>query len=183
MFWLFLELPSQGPLVICSYCWWGAEISFLISSNFRNRNPWKDAGLVIKALKSETIREITCLDGGADLTLDLLQCPFWCVSCRHGALPVLAGAQACSCTKPYKAGKLGKIKTCQCHLALDVVYSLSISMRATHFISWKETFLYSKSVMGAFIYLFVPALLQYTEASVEKSSSSVRTSSNQLSLF
>lgn len=61
----------------------------------------------------------------------------------HGALPVLVEAQACLCTKPCRvlADKLGKIKICWCHLALNVVYSLSISMQATHFISWKETFL------------------------------------------
>lgn len=59
----------------------------------------------------------------------------------HGALPVLVEAQACSCTKPFKADKLGKIKMCWCLLALDVVYSLSIPMQATHFISWKATFL------------------------------------------
>lgn len=58
-----------------------------------------------------------------------------------GALPVLVEAQACSCTKPYEADKLGKIKICWCHLASDVVYSLFISMHATHFISCKETFL------------------------------------------
>lgn len=81
MLWLFLELLSQGPLVICSYCWWGTETSFPSSSNFRSRNSQKDAGLVIKALKSETIREITSVDAGADITLDLLQCPFGCISC------------------------------------------------------------------------------------------------------
>lgn len=59
----------------------------------------------------------------------------------HGALPVLVEAQACLGTKPYEADKVGKIKIRWCHLALDVVYSLSISMQATHFISWKATFL------------------------------------------
>lgn len=57
----------------------------------------------------------------------------------HGALPVLVEAQACFGTKPYD--KIGKIKICWCYLALDVVYSLSISMQATHFISWKAIFL------------------------------------------
>lgn len=59
----------------------------------------------------------------------------------HGALPVLVEAQACSCTKPSEADKPGKIKMCWCLLALDEVSSLSISMQATHFISWKATFL------------------------------------------
>lgn len=87
MLWLFFELLSQGPLLICSYCWWGTETSFPISSNFRNKNPQKDAGLVVKALKPETNREIISVDAGADLTLGLLQSPFWCTSCSPWSSP------------------------------------------------------------------------------------------------